>query len=141
MNGDETIAANLLHRHFETLVDDNLRWQMLIDENIVWELAYAAALGHPTRLSGREEVVRHVTWFLGAVQNFRFFDLKVFPFADSEGAVGQVMAEGTIKSTGRIYQQEYVVFLRAKGGKIIFMREYFDPTRAAKALNIPILGM
>ena len=141
MNGDETIAANLLHRHFETLVDDNLRWQMLIDENIVWELAYAAALGHPTRLSGREQVVRHVTWFLGAVQNFRFFDLKVFPFADSEGAVGQVMAEGAIKSTGRMYQQEYVLFLRATGGKIISLREYFDPTRAAKALNTPILGL
>jgi uncharacterized protein len=71
------------------------------------------------------EVVRHVTWFLGAVQNFRFFDLKVFPFADSEGAVGQVMAEGTIKSTGRIYQQEYVVFLRAKGGKDYFHARIF----------------
>ena len=141
MNGDKTIASDLLQRHFQTLVNDNMRWQMLIDDNIVWELAYAAAIGHPTRLSGREEVVRHVTWFLGAVKDFRFFDLKVFPLADPEGAVGQVMAEGTIKSTGRTYQQEYVLFLRATGGKIISLREYFDPTRAAKALNTPILGL
>ena len=141
MNGDKTMASDLLQRHFQTLVNDNLRWQMLIDDNIVWELAYAAAIGHPTRLSGREEVVRHVTWFLGAVKDFRFFDLKVFPLADPEGAVGQVMAEGTIQSTGRMYQQEYVLFLRATGGKIISLREYFDPTRAAKALNTPILGL
>ena len=25
---------------------------------------YAPSLGHPARLSGREEVMRHVTWFL-----------------------------------------------------------------------------
>src|SRR5215831_383284 len=106
MKASMTIASDLLQWHVQTLVNDNIRWQMLIDDNIVSELAYAAAIGHPTRLSGREEVVRHVTWFLGAVENFRFFDLKVFPMADPEGAVGQVMAEGTIKSTGRTYQQD-----------------------------------
>jgi len=34
-----------------------------------------------------------------------------------------------------------VLFLRATGGKIISLREYFDPTRAAKALKTPILGL
>ena len=62
-----TIASDLLQRHFQTLVDDNAQWQRLIANDILWELAYAPAIGHPARLSGREEVVRHVTWFLGAV--------------------------------------------------------------------------
>ena len=84
--------------------------------------------------------MRHVTWFLGAVEDFRFFDLKVYPFADPEGAVAEVKAEGLIKPTGRIYRQDYVLFLRAAGGKIAFLREYFDPVRAAKALDTPILG-
>src|SRR5918997_1544438 len=53
----------------------------------------------------------------------------------------QVRAEGIIKTTGRIYRQEYVVFLRAANGKIAFLREYFDPTRAAKALDTPILDL
>jgi uncharacterized protein len=136
-----TIAAELLERHFETLVKDNLQWQTLIADDILWELVYAPAIGHPARLSGREAVVHHVTWFLGAVENFRFFDLKVFPFADPEGAVGEVKAEGLIKPTGRIYRQEYVLFLRTRGGKIAFLREYFDPVRAAKALATRILGL
>jgi uncharacterized protein len=136
-----TIAAELLERHFQTLVKHNEQWQTLIADDIVWELVYAPAIGHPARLSGREAVVHHVTWFLGAVENFRFFDLKVFPFADPEGAVGEVKAEGLIKPTGRIYQQEYVLFLRTRGGKIAFLREYFDPVRAAKALATPILGL
>jgi uncharacterized protein len=136
-----TIASDLLQRHFQTLVNDNTQWQTLIADDILWELAYAPAIGHPARLSGREEVVRHVTWFLGAVEDFRFFDLKVYTFADPEGAVAEVKAEGLIKPTGRIYHQDYVLFLRAAGGKIAFLREYFDPVRAAKALDTPILGV
>jgi ketosteroid isomerase-like protein len=141
VTGVSTIASDLLHRHFETLVNDNAQWQTLIADDILWELAYAPAIGHPARLAGREEVVHHITWFLGAVEDFRFFDLKVYPFADPEGAVAQVKAEARIKTTGRIYLQEYVLFLRAEGGKIAFLREYFDPTRAAKALDTPILGL
>jgi ketosteroid isomerase-like protein len=136
-----TIASDLLNRHFQTLVDDNTQWQTLIADDILWELVYAPAIGHPARLSGRREVVRHVTWFMGAVEDFRFFDLKVYPFADPKGAVAEVKAEARIKTTGRIYHQDYVLFLRTAAGRITFLREYFDPARAAKALDTPILGL
>ena len=43
--------------------------------------------------------------------------------------------------TGVPTRQDYVVFLRAVGGKIAFLREYFDPVRAAKALDTPTLGL
>jgi ketosteroid isomerase-like protein len=122
-------------------IEDPEHWQTLIANDLVWELPYAPAIGHPVRLSGREEVVRHVTWFLGAVEQFRFFDLQVYACADPEVAVAEVKAEARIKSTGRLYRQEYVLFLRAAGGKIAFLREYFDPARAAKALDTPILGL
>ena len=136
-----TIASDLLQQHIKTLVDDNPQWQTLIADDILWELAYAPALGHPAKLSGRAEVVRHATWFVGAVENFHFFDLKEYPFADREAAVAEVKGEGVITATGRIYRQEYVVFLRAAGGKIVYLREYFDPTRAAKAMDTAILGL
>ena len=134
-----TIASDLVERHIQTLVDDNAEWQTLIANNIVWELAYAPSLGHPAKLDGREAAVRHATWFVGAVENFRFFDLKVYALADQQGAVAEVKGDGRIKSTGRMYRQDYVVFLRAAEGKIAFLREYFDPVRAAKALETPIL--
>jgi uncharacterized protein len=135
------VASDLVQRHFQTLVDDNARWQTLIADNIVWELAYAPSLGHPARLEGREAVVGHAAWFAGAVEDFRFFDLRVYAFADPDGAVAEVRGEGRIRSTGRTYRQEYVLFLRASGGKIAFLREYFDPVRAAAALDTPVLGL
>jgi uncharacterized protein len=136
-----TIATDLLQRHLQTFVADNAQWQTLIAEDLVWELPYAPALGHPARLSGRGEVVRHVTWFVGAVENFRFFDIRVQAFDDPDAAVAEFKAEGLITATGRVYRQDYVLFLRAAGGKIAFLREYFDPVRAAGALAAPIRGL
>ena len=136
-----TIASDLLQQHIQTLVDDNARWQTLIADDLLWELAYASTLGHPARLMGREEVMRHVNWFRGAVENFRFFDIRLYAFADPQAAVAEFKAEGLIKPTGRIYRQDYVVFLRAVAGKIAFLREYFDPARAAWALDTPIRSL
>src|SRR2546423_7267545 len=102
-----TTACDLLRQHFETLVADHAQWQTLIADDLVWELPYAPALGHPARLSGRGGGGRHVTWFLGAGEDFRFFDLKVHAFADPEAAVAEVKAGGVIKATGRIYRPDY----------------------------------
>jgi uncharacterized protein len=137
--GSMTVAEDLLRRHIETLVADNARWQTMLADDVVWELPFAPAIGHPARVSGRAEVVQFAAWFVGAVENFRFFDVRVQAFANPEEAVAEVKGEGRIKATGRSYRQEYVVFLRAVEGKIAFLREYFDPTRAAKAMNAPIL--
>jgi ketosteroid isomerase-like protein len=135
-----TIASDLLESHIHLLTTDSAKWQTLIAEDLVWELPYGPSIGDPARLEGRGQVMRHVNWFLSAVQDPRFFELKVFAFADPEAAVAEVKAEAVIRSTGRIYRQEYVVFLRAAGGKIAFLREYFDPTRAALAMDKPIRG-
>jgi ketosteroid isomerase-like protein len=136
-----TSASDLLHQHIETFVRDNGRWQTLIADDLLWELPYAPSLGHPAQLKGRQEVLNHVTWFLGAIENFRFFDVNVYPLVDSEAAVAEFRAEGLIKATRRTYSQSYVLFLRSTGGKITFLREYFDPVRAAKALEMPGFGL
>ncbi|HXJ38405.1 MAG TPA: hypothetical protein VNH18_03945 [Bryobacteraceae bacterium] len=94
-----------------------------------------------TRSSGTSVGTGGSDPFAGAVENFRFFDLQLYDLTDVQGAVAEVKGEGLIKSTGRMYRQDYVVFLRVVEGKIAFMREYFDPVRAAKALDAPILGL
>jgi uncharacterized protein len=58
--------------HRDTLVADNARWQTMLADDVVWELPFAPAIGHPARVSGREEVVQFAAWFVGAVENFRF---------------------------------------------------------------------
>lgn len=131
-------APTLLAQHLETMLDDPSRWASLIDEHAVWELAYAPSLGHPAVLEGRTAMTRHAAWFRDAVSGFRFYDARISPMADENAAVVQVRGEGTIRETGRVYRQEYVVFLRSKNGKIVHLREYFDPLKAAHAMGIAI---
>ena len=90
-----TIATDLLKRHIDTLVDDAAQWQTLIADDILWELAYAPSVGHPARLSGREEVMRHVSWFRGAVDRFRFFNLTIHPFDDPAVALADQRPSGS----------------------------------------------
>jgi hypothetical protein len=121
-----TIGSDLLEQHFETLVADNGRWQSLIDDDLLWDLVYAPSLGHPARLSGREEVMRHVTWFLAAVENFRFLDLRIYPMADPEAAAAEIRAEALITTTGRTYRQGMWYSCAARPADYAPSR-YFDP--------------
>src|SRR3954453_24083033 len=101
-----TTASDLLQRHFQTLVADNARWQTLIADDLVWELPYGPGIGDPARLVGREERMRHVTGFLGALEKARFFDFQLHAFADPEAAVAEVKAEAFIKPSRRTYSQQ-----------------------------------
>jgi uncharacterized protein len=46
----------------------------------------------------------------------------VYVLADPQGAVAEVKGR-LIKSTRRMYRQDYVIFLRAADGKIAFMSD------------------
>ena len=115
-----TTASDLLQRHFQTLVEDNAQWQTLIADDVVWELPYAPAIGHPAQLSGREEVVRHVTWFVGAVENFRFYDLKVHAFTDPGAASPKSRQRGLSNRRG-VCISRITCCSREAGDKIAFL--------------------
>ncbi|WP_149137174.1 nuclear transport factor 2 family protein [Cupriavidus campinensis] len=136
-----SIATTLLEQHLQFLVDKPEQWQELIADSIVWDLPYAPSLGHPLKLEGRESVLRHASWFVGAVRNFRFFDAIVTATDDPQQAIARVRGEGLIAATGRTYRQEYVVFLTVRDGRIVHLREYFDPVQAALALDAPVVGV
>src|SRR5262245_60571618 len=90
-------ASDLLQQHVDTLVADNARWQTLIADDIVWELPYPRGIGHRERLSGREAVARHVTWFLAAVEKFRFSDVRLHVYIHSP-------SESRVTSYPRLYR-------------------------------------
>jgi len=132
-------AADVLRRHFETFVDDPEQWKTLVADDIVWELPFAPSLGHPSKLVGKDQVLNHVGWFVGAVESFKFFDLRIQTSTDAHAASAQVNAEGTAKQTGKTYSQEYVLFVSVRDGKLTHIREYFDPVKAAYAFDAPVV--
>jgi len=71
-------------------------WHTLIADNIFWNspTPFAWPSGPATIGGGRTS--GHATWFVGAVENFRFFffDHPVVCLADPQGAVAEVKGQG-----------------------------------------------
>ena len=110
-----TTASNLSQRHFQTLVEDNAQWQTLITDDVVWQRPYAPAIGHPAQLSvGGGSASRHLV--CRGRGKFSLLRSQGTCLTDPEAAVAEVKAEGLTKPTGRIYLQDYVLFLLAAGG-------------------------
>jgi hypothetical protein len=51
------------------------------------------------------------------------------------GMFAEFQGRAKVTGTGRHYHQNYVVYLCAQDGKIIFAREYFDPARVVAAFS------
>jgi uncharacterized protein len=61
-------------------------------------------------------------------------DVEILRGLDRSHAVACALTRGQVRSTGRVYEQEFVVFLKSSKGRIDYLREYFDPLRMAWAL-------
>jgi len=135
-----TIASDLLQRTYPDARRRHAQWQTLIADDILWETRLCTIHRPSSTAVGREEAVRHAIWFVGAVEKFRFFELKVYALADPERAVAEV--KGRAHQVYATYVSPGLCAVPAcAGGKIAFLREYFDPVRAARALDTPILGL
>jgi uncharacterized protein len=129
-------AAQLLAAHLERLPVDPASWLELFAEDALVEFPYAASLGAPGRFEGRD-AIRH--YFFTALENFRgltFSNARLYPGADPAFALAEVHGSATIASTGKSYEQDYVMVIEARGGRIARYREYWNPLPAIEALDL-----
>jgi ketosteroid isomerase-like protein len=54
---------------------------------------------------------------------------------DDDAVVAEFTGSGVAIGTGRPYAQTYLVYLRAQSGKIVLLREYFDPSCVVAAFG------
>jgi ketosteroid isomerase-like protein len=129
--------AELLSEHLRCVFDDQPAWQALIEDTLVWELPFAPSIGDPSALVGREQITAFVTRFRTVFDDFHFSKVNVRALVEG-GAVAEMEASGHIKSSGRVYTQTYIVFLKSQNGKIARLREYFNPAWVASAFGTKI---
>jgi hypothetical protein len=83
----------------------------------------------PPRLDGIDEIVDYFTG-LGLFGAFTIGDVEIWP-TGPEAWVLEMHASSTVLATGAPYEQDYVArFALAPDGRLTWMREYWDPTRA-----------
>jgi ketosteroid isomerase-like protein len=127
-------APELLNEHFRTIKADPEAWRNLFTPDAVLEMPYAPA--HvPSVLKGIDAIFQSVQGFFGQFSDFNIEVKKIHRIEGEDAAIAEFAATATVISTGKIYNQDYVLFVRAENGKIISYREYFDGSRIVAAFT------
>jgi len=128
-------AGGLLDAHLALIGTDIERWLELFAEDAVVEFPYARPLGLPERLEGREAIRRYFgdtpKHFLGLV----FTNVQRYLTTDPEVAIAEAHGSATIAATGRQYEQDYIMLVKTRAGRISLYREYWNPIPGLEAFG------
>jgi ketosteroid isomerase-like protein len=104
----------------------------MMSEDFVMEFPYARP-GMPTRVEGRAAVLAHLIKVGEGVSVDSADNLVVHETADPEVVILEFDGHGRSAKTGEPYEQRYISVIRARGGKIIHFKDYWNPIQGLKA--------
>lgn len=128
----------LFDRLIQCLMADEREQQLaLYSEDCVWEFPFAAG-DRPRRLEGLEAVRRAMTplWDQARQAGARvigFEPLAIHETSDSEVIVAEFHLQ--VEVLGKSQRLLFVQVLRARGGKFVEHREYFNPQLRARLIE------
>ena len=129
-------APELLNAHFHKMQTDFAAWCALYADDAVMEYPYGAYAGVSSPLKGIGAISKSVKGFLDNVRDFQIELSKVYRVEGEDAVFAEFTARVTVISTGRPYNQNYILYLLAEGGKIAVLREYFDAPRVITAFQL-----
>ena len=126
-------VAQIFSDYLRLICQDIPTWLELFAENAIVEFPYASALGSPQKLEGKFAIYNHMKDVQAKMQNLTFTNIQSHQMLNPNFLFAEVHGEATIVATGCHYQQDYVMQLETKEGKIIHYREYWNPIPALEA--------
>jgi uncharacterized protein len=127
--------TQLLTDHLALIGKDLPAWIDLFAEDAVVEYPYAAALNSPARLEGKSAIYSYITEAIAQMENLVFTNVCEYKTLNPNVLLAEVHGEADIIATGRHYQQDYVMRLETKDGKIVHYREYWNPVPFIEAMG------
>ena len=124
-------ASSALAAHLDLIGRDITAWLELFEDDAVVEFPYAASLGLSPRLGGKAAIEQYFRGTPGTFRELRFRDLRQLPSSDPELAFAEVHGSARIGPTGKPYEQDYVMLLRTRHGRIAHYAEYWNPVPAS----------
>jgi ketosteroid isomerase-like protein len=124
---EQYTTAQVFAAHLELIGKDIQAWADLLAEDAVVEFPYASALGLPERLEGKPAIYNYMKNMIAQMQNWIFTNVREYQTSTPNVLFAEFHGEAVFVATGRHYQQDYVMRLETKDGKIIHYREYWNP--------------
>lgn len=127
----EQQTTEIFAAHLAYVGKEVQNWVDLFAEDAVIEFPYASTT--PGRLEGKGAIYNYMKNVPEQMQNLVFTNIQVYLTSNPNVLFAEVHGEADIVSTGRHYQQDYVMRLETKEGKISHYREYWNPMPALEA--------
>ncbi len=114
------------------LIGDEKLFDLFADD-IVVEFPYGPSLGMPDRFEGKAAVVAYVRELFVALPGLKMRDMVYSTVAGDPNTVFIEYFSDAPTPGGNTYLQTYINRMRFRDGKLVFMREYWDPKRIIDA--------
>lgn len=104
----------------------------MMAEDFVMEFPYARP-GMQAKIEGRSAVVAYLMTVAGSVSVDTVENVVVHQTADPEVVIVEFEAHGRALKVDEPYRQRYISVIRARGGRMIHYKDYWDPLQGLKA--------
>ena len=104
----------------------------LMSDDFVMEFPYARP-GMPTKVEGKMAVLLHLSKVGQGVTVDSADNLVVHETKDPEVVILEFDGHGKALKTGEPYEQRYISVIRARGGKMVHFKDYWNPIQGLKA--------
>jgi ketosteroid isomerase-like protein len=133
LNSSDLAATNrALAEQVITLLGTEEQFDLYADD-IVVEFPYASSLEMPGRYEGKPTVVAYVRQLNTALKGLKMRDMEYYS-VDGEPDTVFIEYNGDAPTPGgNSYVQTYVNRMRFRDGKLVYMREFWDPKRILDA--------
>lgn len=131
-------TERLLALHLEFITTDLKRWlELVADDEAVVEFPYVGELGPSGRFEGKAAIAKYFGETVNSFgfEGFTLSNVRIYPTTDPDVAIAEVHGSSRIRDTGKPYEQDYVMVMRAKDGLISSYREYWNPMVVIAALS------
>jgi uncharacterized protein len=120
---------SLIQDYLGTVTVDFDAWLNLLHDDVVFEMPYGPSAGIYGRLVGKSEIAKAIKPFLASVPALEFKNVEIHLTQNPDEAYATFEADAPVPATGKQYTQSYISLFRRRDDKVVFMREYFDPTQ------------
>lgn len=114
-----------LARRMMTTLGEPTWWDSMA-EDVVVEFPYAPSLGESARHVGKDAVRTYLTAMFARLATFKFENLRISATTDPSVFFCEYEVD-TKTSRGEPYHQVYINKLRFRDGKLVFLREFWNP--------------
>ena len=126
-------AQALVQRYLQTIVKKDIEgWMNLWDDNFVLEFPYAPQ-GRPRQIEDKATLYPYIQNVIKDLEIVSIAQPQIYLTQYPDLIIAEITGEGRLLSTGRAYRTNYVWMMRTRDGKLIHMRDYWNPLALMEA--------